>query len=472
MSRSRSWTGSIPGTGALFLIALVASNAMAQSPSSPPPPSPLQLSLTPSQSAELTPPGYLFSLTQIGQEPGQTLKNDGIYLRAVYVNDILADVAGGNKQGTTSTGEFAFGMNLDMHTIAGIPDAAIHVMFDDRTGLNASLYAGTLFGLSGENGPSDTIRLSELSWDQSLLQDHLRLLVGRDNPTAVFAFSDISCAFVSNITCAQPFAWYVNNSGVAFPVSTWGARMTIKPTSPSYLRIGVYQDQPFQNDITEHGFDWGIEKSTGVFIPFEVGYQHGFGSARLPFKYDIGGYYDTGSYTVPPATGQTDLNRRGRTAFYAQAEQTVWRPDPKTNRSVTMFGGVLASTGGYADYPLSVYAGTYVRGPFASRPKDAVGFEATYVTINKSTEGQVIETYNSLGLVAPDHPNQWILEVDYHVAIAPGIQVVPDAQFVVHPDEIGFSNPRPGVDHAFIVGVQVVINLGEALGLPQWMRVD
>ena len=345
-------------------------------------------------------------------------------------------------------------------------------MFDDRTGLNASLYAGTQFGLSGENGPSDTIRLSELSWDQSLLQDHLRLLVGRINPTAEFAVSDISCVFVSNITCAQPFAWYVDNSGVAFPVSTWGARVTIKPTIPSYLRIGVYQDQPFQNDITEHGFDWGIEKSTGVFIPFEVGYQHGFASVSLPFKYDIGGYYDTGSYTVPPATGETDLNRRGPTAFYAQAEQTVWRPDRKTNRSVTLFGGVLASTGGYAVYPLSVYAGTYVRGPFVSRPNDAVGFEATYVTIDKRAEGQVIDTYNSLGLVAPDHRKQWILEADYHVAVAPGIQLIPDAQDVIHPDEIGFSHPPPGVNHAFIVGVQVVIDLGTVLGLPQWQRVD
>jgi porin len=248
--------------------------------------------------------------------------------------------------------------------------------------------------------------------------------------------------------------------------------MTIKPTIPSYFRIGVYQDQPFQNDITEHGFDWGINQSTGVFIPFELGYQRGFTHASLPFKYDIGGYYDTGSYTVPSATGETDLNRRGRTAFYAQAEQTVWRPDPKTNRSVTLFGGVLAATGGYAVYPLSVYAGTYVRGPFVSRPHDAVGFEATYVTINKSAEGQVIETYDSLGLVAPDHPKQGILEANYHVAIAPGVQVVPDAQYVVHPDQIGFSPPRRGVDHAFIVGVQVVIDLGQTLGLPQWVRVD
>jgi porin len=462
MSQINRWTGKILGVAAPFMIALVSSNAMAQSPSSPAQSSP---------SASTTPPGYLISLPQIGQDPGQILKNNGIYLRAVYINDILADVAGGNKQGTSSTGETAFGANLDMNAIAGIPNAAVHVMFDDRTGLNASTYAGTLFGLSGENGPSDTIRLSELTWDQSLLQDHLRLLVGRTNPTADFAFSDISCAFVSNITCAQPFAWYVNNSGVAFPVSTWGARMTIKPTMPSYLRIGVYQDQPFQNDITEHGFDWGIQKSTGVFIPFEVGYEHGFTSVRLPFKYDIGGYYDTGSYTVPPATGQTDLNRRGRTAFYAQAQQTVWRPDPKTNRSLTLFGGVLASTGGYAVYPVSVYAGTYVRGPFVSRPNDAMGFEATHVSISKSAEGQVVDTYDSLGLVAPNHSNQWILEADYHVAIAPGIQVIPDAQFVIHPDEIGFSYPRPGADHAFILGAQVVINLGEDLGLPQWMRV-
>jgi len=454
------------------MIALVSGNAMAQSLLLPPPPSPLQLSLPMPETPGTAPSGYLFSFSKIGRHLGQALKSDGIYLRGAYVNDILADVDGGNRRGTTGTGDAAFGADLDLNKIAGIPNAAIHVTFDDRTGLNASTYAGTFFGLSGENGPSDTTRLSELSWDQSLFHDHLRLLLGRINPTADFDTSDISCDFVSNITCAQPFAWYVDNSGVAFPVSTWGARATIKPSLPSYIRIGVYQDQPLQNDITEHGFDWGIEKSTGVFVPFEIGYQKGFDRARLPFKYDIGGYYDTGSYTVPSAMGESDLDRCGRTAFYAQAEQTIWRPDPKTHRSLTLFGGVLASTGGYAVYPLSVYAGAYLRGPFVSRPHDAFGIEATYVRVNKSAEGQVVDTYDSLGLVAPDHPHQWILEADYHFAIAPGIQVIPDAQFVIHPDEIGFSNPRAGVNHALVVGVQVTINLDKILGLPEWKRVN
>ena len=309
------------------------------------------------QSTDGSRPGDLFSFPQIGQAAGQVLKNHGIYLDAGYLNDILADVKGGNETGVTSTGDAFVAAHFDMNTIAGIPNAAMHIIFDDRTGKNASTLAGTQFGLSAINGPSDTIRLSEFSWGQILFDDHLRLLVGRINPTADFATFDLACSFVSNITCSQPFAWYVNTSGVAFPVSTWGGRATIKPTLPSYLRVGVYQDQPIQNAVTEHGFNWGINTSTGVFIPFEAGVQTDFSSTRYPFQYDVGGYYDTGRFTVPPASGITDLNRRGRTGFYAQAEQTVWRPDASTNRSLTLFGGVLAATGGFQDYPVSVYTG-------------------------------------------------------------------------------------------------------------------
>jgi porin len=424
------------------------------------------------QSADGSRPGDLFSFDQIGKETGKILKNSGIYLNAGYVNDILADVKGGNTTGATATGDAFVSADFDMNTIAGIPNAAMHVIIDDRTGKSISGLAGTQFGLSGQNGPSDTIRLSEFSWDQSLFNDHVRLLIGRLNPTAEFATSDLSCNFVSNITCAQPFAWYVNNSGVAYPVSSWGGRITLKPSLPTYLRVGVYQDDPTFNSVNNHGFDWGTNTSTGVFIPFEIGYQTDFSSARYPFKYDIGGYYDTGSYSVPPAAGVSDLQQRGRTAFYAQLQKTVWRPDPATNRSLTLMGGVLVNTGGFADYPLSIYTGAYLRGPFASRPNDAVGFEASYLTINKSVQGQVIDTFDSLDMTAPNHANQWIFEANYKLAIAPGVSLAPTAEYVVHPDEIGFNNPAPGVDHAFVVGVQVAIDFGEMLGLPHWVRAD
>lgn len=424
------------------------------------------------QSSDGPRPGDLFSFDRVGQAAGQALKNEGVYLDAGYFNDILADVKGGNETGVTSAGEAFAAVHFDMNAIAGIPNASVHIIFDDRTGNNVSTLVGTQFGLSGINGPSDTVRLSEFSWDQMLFDDHLRLLVGRINPTADFATSDISCLFVSNITCAQPFAWYVNTSGVAYPVSTWGGRATFKPTLASYFRVGVYQDDPSQNAATEHGFNWGIINSTGVFIPFEIGYQTDFSSVRYPSKYNVGGYYDTGSFAVPSMSSITDLNRRGRTGFYAQMQQTVLRPDPSTNRSLTLFGGVLAATGGFQEYPLSVYAGAYQRGPFPSRPTDALGFEATYVTVDKKAQDQVINTFHSLGLAAPNHANEWVFEVNYKIAMALGVDLVPVAQYVVHPDAIGIHTPRPGVDHAFVVGAQVVINVGEMLGLPHWIRLN
>ena len=144
------------------------------------------------------------------------------------------------------------------------------------------------------------------------------------------------------------------------------------------------------------------------------------------------------------------------------------RPSTETSRCLA----VLATTGGFQDYSLSVYTGAYQRGLFPSRPNDALGFEATYVTINNTAERQVVDTFHSLGLTAPNHSNEWVFEASYKIPIALGFELVPVAQYVVHPDAIGFHTPRSGVGHAFAVGAQAVINLGEMLGLPHWIRLN
>ena len=66
------------------------------------------------QSTDGSRPGDLFSVDQIGQAAGQVLKNHGIYLDAGYVNDILADVKGGNETGATSAGDAFVAAHFDM----------------------------------------------------------------------------------------------------------------------------------------------------------------------------------------------------------------------------------------------------------------------------------------------------------------------------------------------------------------------
>ena len=57
------------------------------------------------QSTDVARPGDLFSVDQVGKAAGQVLKNNGIYLDAGYLNDVLGVVKGGNETGVTSTGD-------------------------------------------------------------------------------------------------------------------------------------------------------------------------------------------------------------------------------------------------------------------------------------------------------------------------------------------------------------------------------
>jgi hypothetical protein len=54
------------------------------------------------------------------------------------------------------------------------------------------------------------------------------------------------------------------------------------------------------------------------------------------------------------------------------------------------------------------------------------------VTINAKAQGQVIDTFNSLGFTAPNQANEWVFEVNYRIAIARGFDLLPVAQWFPH----------------------------------------
>jgi porin len=383
---------------------------------------------------------------------GKTLAADGIYLSGGYVEDILAVVAGGRNHGTLPAGELFFGSTLDLQTLLGITGASFHIVFDSRNGNSASNFAGTNFGLTAIHGPTNTIRLSNLYWEQGFDHDRIDFTVGRTNPTSDFATSDISCEFISNLFCAQPGIWYSINQNQAYPTSTWGGRANFQITPAVYVRAGAYEDDPSQNLATEHGFTWNTHNAVGAFLPFEIGYSTLFTGARYPAKYTIGGYYDTGSFNQPG----TPLNSmRGRTAFYAQAQQTVWRPSAKSSQSLTVFAGVLKQTGGFAPYTGEYYGGLYDRGPFLSRPNDTIGFAAALIATNK--------------LSGAAFWNEWLLELNYGFSVIPGVTVKPVIEYVIHPDAIGFPPNPSKVQNALVIGTQLSINFNGALQLPQFI---
>ncbi len=393
---------------------------------------------------------------------GQTLKNDGIYPLFDYTQVVSSLVSGGLQRGTMPAGELAFGVVLDLQTIMGIPGASFHVLFDERSGIGIGPISGTQGPLQGLNGPTRATRLTEFYWEQAFADDHVDIQIGRMNPNNNFASSDVSCEFISSIICSQPGTWYDGtNRNQSFPVSTWGGLLSLVPATNTYIRAAIYDDDPSQANPNQNGFTWNVSNSVGVFAPVEIGYQTNFTTALLPSHYDVGFYWDAASYTdgtqtqlssypVPP-----EINKQGRTAEWVQLQQTVWRPDPNTNQSLTVYGGAMIYNGG-APYWAQYYAGLMDRAPFGPvRPRDTLSLIGSYYANNQNER--------------PNKSTQWIYELNYGLSIIPGITFKPFTQYVVHPNNflapIGSKQPN----NAWVVGFLVAVDLNDLFSFPHFV---
>jgi porin len=425
-------------------------NPYAPSSAAPPPAAPSP------QPAPVAAPAPSSPFIQFGSSIGKTLADAGVYLSGSYTEDLNSLVSGGLKTGTIPTGEFTLGATFDLQKMIGIREGSLHIIIDERNGFGLSNgNIGDSAGLIPSGvGPTRATRLAEFYYEQGFYGDRIDVQIGRTNPTLNFATNDlgIDCGgFESGYICAQPASWYFSNDSIAFPGSTWGGFLNIQTTPHTYFRTGVFDDDLSQLDANQQGLNFNVKGSAGVMLPLEIGYQTSLSDARYNGKYDIGGYWDDANYTTPAG-----VPMRGRTAYYAQASQTIWRPNPNTNQSIALFGGGIAYTGG-APYWGQMYAGAIDRAPFgAIRPDDTLSVLGSYFA-NSSNE-------------RPNAPQMWAYEVNYKFQVIPGLTFRPYTQYVVAPNNLldQFASVKEP-SNAWVVGFQVSIDFAAFLGFPQFV---
>ena len=424
------------------------------------------------------PDGFLFNL-QVGKSFGQALADKGIYIDGSYINITDYNAGGGLNNGAYSDGDANLGINLDMNKIAGIQGAQVHFYVDDRQGPNAyGKGAGVGIDNSFVFGPNDAFRLTELDWDQSLLNDHIRVLVGRINDLGDFDTFDFSCNFV-DYTCANTSFFYFNNANSADPVSAWGGRVTFKPTLQTYFRMAAEaaDGSGYYNGPTE-GWNLSMTHDNGVFVPVEAGYKTDFSSSSYPSQYDVGGFYDSTGYNYsgqmfaktgalePMASIATTAPREG---VWAQAAQMVWRPDMNSKRGITLFGEVEAMVNGYVPIQDEVDAGMVWRGPFAQRPNDSLNFVSEYYKL-----GNELVNYQTGTVIAGNSHMANSMEVEqvtYNAVIAPGLVLAPFFEYIINPNG-GGAAPTVKTKSATQVGGMLIVALPDLLGLPTLARVN
>jgi carbohydrate-selective porin OprB len=425
--------------------------------------------------------GWLFNLSGVGKDVGTTLADDGIYLTGRYLGEGLDEAAGGRKQGTFYEGFTSVGADFDMSKIAGINGGIVHFLVSDLAGQSYAGYSGSYFTYARPYAYENGVRLNEFSYEQELFDKRVRVLAGRINLSADFDTSTMQCEFHSTL-CSAPPGFTYDKSASAFLTSSWGATMTLKPSKPTYVKFGVYEDEPTLLDSNQGawpGKDWDMQSAGGATFPVEFGYRTNAQNDALPRGYDIGGFYDTGAYADPllntagqarVLSGGAPMEHIGRSGIYLQAQQMLYRPDPNNDRGLTLFGALNFTTSGETEIANDVVVGLVDKGPFAARPNDYLGVAATFLGINHRVTQRIDDTITAQGGTGHVSSEEGVLEVDYGIGLAPGIDLIPFMQYVSHPDQYTDPDPSASLNYSVMVGAAVAITFNQALGLPQLMR--
>ena len=422
------------------------------------------------------PEGYFFNLRPIGKPLGQYLADHGVYLTGRTLQQAIGVTNGGLKTGTVYEGFNLFGVDLDMNKIAGIQGGSFHFLVNELSGLPLQGFTGSFFAYNRAFALQAGVRLNEFSYEQNF-GGIVDVRVGRVPVGTEFDTERVYCEFLYGM-CALPAGYVFSKGYPPYNAASWAGIAQVKLPHHLYFHAGIFEDEPSLATIGHWGWpgeDWSPDKVRGATIPVQFGYRTTFKDDPYPKSYAVGGYVDTGDYVDPiaNAAGQNRLLAggaprldHGKSGVWVQAEQAVWRPDMTTNRALTLFAGGNVQTSGEANIQNAYFAGLSFNGPFAGRPYDT--FNVVGEAINSSSAySSFIDTSLNLRHMPGISPHEAFIEVNYGIALAPGMTLKPNFEYVWNPDLDTIPHPVSNDRHVVIMGVAFTAFLPETLGLPR-----
>jgi porin len=376
------------------------------------------------------------------------LEQEGIILRGHYVNEASGNAVGGREQGGADTGEVMLGADVDSKVL-GWEEGTFHLTLTERAGSSLSKdKIDNILTVQEIYGDGQTVRLTDLSYEQKFFGGRIDVEVGHINVENDFASSPVYfggalwCNFQSNSICGTPIAAPNNTNGyVAYPASNWGARVKTYPASNVYVEAGAYAVDPTLNDA-RNGLKLGINHTTGAFTTMETGITVGRGGYLG--NYRVGAYYDNsnaqtvvsqlGRYATPQDSAALMAlpieERAGRYGGWVIADQTV-ELDPGTDkRGIALFAAL--EWGDKATSFLNWYgeAGLVRQGTFKGRDDDTIALGMAVASINGALQG----LEQKIG--APTSVQEYMAELNYGITLAPWLNVRPGLQYIWHPSGI------------------------------------
>ena len=370
------------------------------------------------------------------------LENDGVTILGHYVAEIAGNPVGGLEQGGAYAHEFGLGADISS-TLLGYEGGTLHALVTERAGSSLSKdKIGNILTVQEIYGDGQTVRITQLSYEQHFFKDQLEFEIGRMNTENNFANSPkyfgtaLWCNYQNNSICGTPIAAPINTNGyVAYPASSWGGRVLVNMTPKFYIQAGAYEVNPSLFGAS-NGFKLGIDGAQGVLTAVETGYHADFGG--LVGNYRVGGYYDNSSNQTAvgqatrflprnsPVLGALPFNQTaGRNGLWVLADQMV--EQESASRGTVLFASFEYGDQKTALIPYFGEAGVLRRGTFVGRDGDSIAVGFAIAQINN----QLLDFEKSHGTAGT--AQEYMLEANYGIGLTPWFNLRPGVQYIWHP---------------------------------------
>jgi porin len=423
--------------------------ATAQTPTSAPAPAEERPSATrPAETPEAESRSDLFQNDRLtgdwtGWRP--KLEDAGVFLDLSMTNVFQQNVKGGvrTRNAHRVSGSYDLELKLDFEALKLWKGGTLYAWAEGSwdSGISGHGYVGDLFGVNFDAIGNQEIYLGELWYEQSFLDDKLRVRLGKlylptDFDTNVLA-NDSSTQFLNSALVNAPSIPEI------FQNYGQGIQFIAKPCEWFYFGAGVTDADA---NRLETGFSTAFHGPADFFSMYEFGLTPAFETAwgKLPGNYRFGLWYDP----QPKAQFFDDLGGRRRripmrtddAGFYTSCDQVVIRESPSVEGDEQGFG--LFCRYAYAPGDLNVIedfwsVGGQYQGLIPTRDKDVLAFGV----------GQGILSRN-LRLTGADPHRETALELYYNIQVLPWLALTPDFQWILRP---GGENGRD----AFVAGVRL-----------------
>ena len=392
------------------------------------------------------------------------LLDEGVDLRIGYISNVATNIQGGDRELLRDADQWDFSATLDLQRLAGLSAAQFQISITKRDGRNLSLDAhlGSLQEVEAIYGRGQTWRWTQLWYDQTYLSGLLDWKVGR--LTVAEDFATGLCDF-ENLTFCGPAPGNINTHyWYNWPISQWATQLKVTLTGFGYVKLGAYEFDPNEVQISE-GLRLGLPRgATGALFPIEVGWLPTL-ATRLDGSYKFGIWYNSSpaadvtensNHQPLSLSGGAPLMHDGQFGGYVNFLQRLTGAAATNDaRGLRVFLNATFTDRRTSTLDNQIALGLLYTGLFAARPADELGAAIGRThDDNRLGPPQTLQGLRTFRINAPATlpGSEYVAELFYGVHVIDGLVLRPDVQVVHQPG----GNPEAAND--VIVGLVATVD--------------